>query len=518
MIGDVLSVKINPTAYQAEIIISGFPTGQTYIMGFGENTTTGSPAAPKVKFTVLSSGFDNNTDPTTLYRTIYGLTGLRLPYPNQLSKDETTNPSGMMLKMVLSDFIYKNDSQITVDILSGFYISGYGNSNSTGNNAISSYSVVNQSALQYPKVIANWSWPPYDRITKSTHPLRCVAFHRSAQQGKPVRAVKFIANDEHGNYMSGIITDATIDNSMPDAVPVIEYIYNVPTTGFTTGDYVSGNFHAFPWYGDTGSVLKTDDGVNSPGGTAYAPLPLLCDTSGNYGITVVVVDSITGNNLAGEVVNLASFDTGNPPPAYATIHSGARAIVGYNNTGRARNDIGAGIIYLKSGNHFFASGTANYGNTPKTYGIITRFPGESKDNVTISNQNGDKNLSNKIHVSGIRLVSSSSETFTDVTNLWLNDCFINNNGNALVYNNSKWYVTHCLVPALKQGFRPFSTEQTPPVLIRGNNLSGFAAGKALYTNCVIGNIRTTGDTNYFASIMVVNGGLGMPTTPILAYN
>lgn len=508
-IGDIISISINPTAWQAEIDISGMGTGANYNLGFGPGNSIISPYLPKIIFNVNSSGFNDNGEPISISRTVYGTTGIRKPYPNESQKDEVASNGNIKLKVALSEYIYQKDSNITANILSGYYTSGALISSGATN-----FSVTNNSNLDYPKVIANWSWPRYERVTSSTYPMRCVAFHKFGQQGRPVRVVKFIANDEHNNFYSGSTLSPTIDSNIGDAVPVIEYIHNIPFTSFYNGDNVTGNFIAYPWIGDTGSILNTNDKLYTFPTVNYAPFRVLNDYSGTYGVTVVVVDPVTGNNNVGQAVDLSSFNLNSPPPAYATINSGALAISVYNNSNRGRNDIGAGIILLKTGNHFWVSGSSSYGATPKTNVIISRYPGVDINSVNISNANGNSSISSLTQISGINLTSSAAITFNNIQNLWFHKCNFDLGGAALVYGNGNWSVTNSICKIISQGLAAYSTQVTPVILNRGNIITGVFNIKF---NTAIGNLFTSGNTSDYR-FFSKDAGVTQSVVPIFAYN
>ena len=133
------------------------------------------------------------------------------------NNDETVSASRLTVTIALSDFIYPGDTA-TANLRSGLYKQG------SSSAAASAVAVVNQSILVTPRVIGNWSWPGWQRITGTNFDLRCVVFHRSGQSGRPVRVVKFWATDQHGHSVTNFVTNPTIDPSVADAVPVIEYV------------------------------------------------------------------------------------------------------------------------------------------------------------------------------------------------------------------------------------------------------------------------------------------------------
>ena len=244
------------TGWVAEIDVTSLATGGTYALGIGTNN---SPAAANIVCTVTSSAYDTSGNATTATRTIYGTHQLRKvynsgytpPYPN----DETTVSSTTTLRIALSDFVYSSDT-LTCNVAAGIYTNG------TASNAASNVTVTNNSTLAYPKAIANWSWPGFQRITGSTFTLRAVGFQRHAKNKKPIAAMIFSCSDAHSHTNTATVNDMTIDSGMADAVKVPEYIGTMPTTNFTQADLIACNFKAVPWIGDSGAIMDTSDGVN----------------------------------------------------------------------------------------------------------------------------------------------------------------------------------------------------------------------------------------------------------------
>lgn len=461
--GDITAVRISSdTAYSgwvAEVDISGLSTGGTYDFGLGTNN---DPTNAKMVFTVTSQGYDDSGNATTMTRTVYGTNYVRKIYPNNAQANETDNGGSVTVRVALSDYIYSGDI-VTVTIGSSFYTQG------SGNNTVSGLSVTNNSIETYPKVIANWSWPGYDRITGSTFKLRAVAFHRSAQQGRPVRAVKYTCADQHSNTVTTTVTSPSIDGTISDAVPVVEYVGTLSTAALTQGDTLTCNFQAYPWYGDSNSVLNTGDGVNTMPTPLYAPQYYLVDTSNTYGVTVAVVDSVAGNNGTGAAIDYASFNYQNPPAAFLNIYAAANAIAAYNNTNHSRNNTGAGIIYLKEGSHVWTGGTVTAGGqaTAVPWVTVTKFPGTTRANVLISSASSTKQVGEHLKIEDAKITNSTTIGFTGMDAVWVHNSDIAPTGAATFYINTVNYFTNSQIYNNAE-LVVYSTVNASRALIRGN--------------------------------------------------
>ena len=464
--GDITAVRITNDArgegWVAEIDITGLSTGGTYNFNLGTNnaTTTNTPY-----FTVTSQGYDNSGNATTITRTVYATNYERKIYPSDATANETAGAGFVTVRVALSDWIYSSDT-LTFTAPATFYTQG------SGNNTVSGLSVTNNSVEAYPKVIANWSYPGYSRITGSTFNLRAVAFHRSAQQGRPVRAVKYTCADQHSNTATNIVTSPTIDGTLGDAEPVIEYIGTINTSGLTQGDVLTCNFIAYPWYGDSGSILNTGDGANTMPTPLYAPQTYLLDKTGAYGSTVAVVDPVSGVNATGVAVDSATFNGTNDNATthpFLNIFAAANAIAAYNNTNHSRNDVGGGVIYLKEGSHVWTGGTLTAGAkaNANAWVTVTKFPGATRANVLISSAGNDKLLAHKLKLEDVRITNSTVIGFTGMDSVWVNNSDIYPTAAATFYTNTLLYITGSNINDNGE-MLPYSTVTASRALIRGS--------------------------------------------------
>ncbi len=515
--GDILSATIIAEGDRADITIEGLSTGGTYAMGLGTDNVI-SAAIPKIAFYVTSLGYDDNGNAITQQRMVYATKQTRKAYPNNAQNEESTSGGNVTVRVWLNDFIYSTDksgignsgTDIVAEVQAGFYTQG------TANNAKRNLTVTNSSTLPHRKVIANWTWPGYHRITGSDFTLRCCAFHHHGNYGRPVRCVVFSATDGT-NTVTQTVLSPTIDGSMPDQVPVQEYIATLSTSTLTQGAVITCNFIAYPWVGDSTCILDTSAGTAAPT-PLYGPQKLLCDKSGTYGITCALVDPTGSDAGANTVYDEGSFD---PVTAYKflTIGKAASAIAAYNNTNHTRNDVGGGIVYLNAGSYNWVGSSNSYGSTPDTWITVTPTSGVSRASVNISGQSGNSDISDRICLRGVTITSTALNTFTGMLAMWFDDCEWNTTGTGVVNNigGTNW-VTHGNAILLSQGFRPNSTQNVSFGLVRGVDLSGFDESIVVYT--VVGNKKTgayTPSGTFFA-----NDYLGMtspdPFNWILAFN
>ena len=90
--------------------------------------------------------------------------------------------------------MYSGDSNITANILAGFYVNG------VSNNAASSVTITNLSQQPYPKVIANWSDTGFRFEPNGTNfTLRAIAFSKWGQSGRQVVGGRAIVTDSLGS-------------------------------------------------------------------------------------------------------------------------------------------------------------------------------------------------------------------------------------------------------------------------------------------------------------------------------
>ncbi len=485
--GDILAVAIGAEGWYADVTIEGVGTGGTYDLGLGQ---FGDPdaGAPTLSILVTSMGFDDTGSPITVTRTVYGTKQVRKPFPNAGERQETAAGGNVTVRVALSDYVYAKDkagagnagTDPVATLRAGLYTQG-----GTASKAAASVPVANNSTWAYPKVVGNWSWPAYEK-RGATFKLSAIAMHSSAQQGRPVRCVRFTATDGT-NTASTIVTEPVVDSSRGDAMPVVEYVATMSAANLTQGAVLTENFQAFPWIGDAASVLDTSTGTPQPT-PLFGPARSVCDKTGAYAQTFAIVDT-AGNDATGGV----GVDLANPPAPFATIAGALTALRNANSSLYARNNPGGSTVYLRAGNHAWIGGTYTAGTTPDAWVTITRFPGLAVGNVTISGASGGKAASARALVRGVTWTAqSASGAISGQTHLWVDQCNINAPvaNQPPFYVNTVWYMTRCTITALNQGLRPFSTTNAAPAIIRGNTSITGAQTGSCRAYMTVGNLFT----------------------------
>jgi len=505
--GDISAIRIASAAahngWVAEIDISGLSPGGTYALGLGTNN---DPSTAKIVFTVTSSGYDATGVLGTIQRTVYGTHQVRKPSPNQATNDESGT---VTVRVSLSDFVFTGDT-LTATIASGFYTQG-----GTPTNSVSSFAVTNNSTLAHPKVIANWSWPGWQKVSGPSFDVRCVAFHRSAINGKPVACVIFTATDQHSHSVSVTVAAATIDPLMGDYGEVSEYIATISTSTFTAGDQITVNFKAYPWVGNSGATLDTSDGVNSQPTPKYAPQFYVYD-GGTYGTSAAVVDSTFGSDTTGVAVDEKTFDSLSPPPAFRTINKAVAAVNSRNNTVYGRNDA-AGSVHLKAGNHTWTGASNSISATVgKVWCTVQPLGSTPRASVIINAVSGTQGFAGtpvKVWNCSINVATGPVSLFTDITYMWMDQCTFVCNGTTAIYQTVLYYMTRNSIGAIAHDLTPFGGEVSNAALIRGNDLYG-CGGTPVWTT--LGNTNSVIHQNIFSNEPV--GGPTANTMPILAFN
>lgn len=510
--GDVASVAIDARGWTATITITGLNTGGTYNLGYG---SFNAPSSTTPYFSVTSMGYDDTGTAITVSRRVYLTQVLRKPYPSDSSKDESYSVPTLTLKMALSDFIFAKDStNLTFTAPAGWYAQG-----GTNVSASSAISVTDNSTLNYPRVIANWSWPSWDQITGNSWQVRAVAFHRSAQNGRPIRAAKFTASDTHSHTTSAVyVTAPTIDSTIGDAVPIPEYIATMDATSLTQGDTITVNGVFYPWVGDSGSVLDTNDGTNSLPTPLYTNQKWLNNKTGGYGGAKVGV-STTGNDGTGAASNSESGAFVNP---FATIGAAYNAAQTYNNANYSHNDGGGVTIYIDTGSYAFAGATVTDRDTvPATWVIITKRTSATKSGVVLNSVSGGNRLNPKMRFKDLTFNINTGSSLFPSQYLWMDGCILNSSASDIwsSFNLGYWTRNTCTGSGWAMGFAAFASENDPPALTRGNDFTGQGAPvNQVYT--VIGNKSTAGNNNNKFSFQTSNGGGSRPVPlgAILAFN
>lgn len=444
------------------------------------------------------------------------------------AKDARDTGSALVTLVALSDYIYNDDNTgagksgtaPTVTIPAAF-ITNTGGASQTSN-ALTAAAVTQNSAAPYSAipVQAAWAWPPYQKYD-ATSKLRVAAYHRDGREGKPVAAVKFTVTDTSAHTYTETVTVPTIDASMGDAEPVLEYVTTGDiTTGLTQGETLTATFVAYPWVGDASAICD----ATAIGGT----IPLLGtitgvnDKAGTYGVTCALVDDVAGSDAGAlTVYDAATF---NPATAYKflTIAKAARAIRDYNNTNRSRDRVDAGIIYCNAGTYVWMGATISggYGTTASTWVTVKPAAGVARADVVIDATSGNTDMGDRVKLENITLTSATSNTFSGCLAMWLDNCTINSTGTALWNDNlQNVWLTRCTIPNCDQGLiSPQNAVTQAFPLVRGCDLTSF--DKTIHCYTVIGNKSAGNSTSsvFFKDNLTNTMSLAPPTNVIFAHN
>jgi hypothetical protein len=264
--------------------------------------------------------------------------------------------------------------------------------------------------------------------------------------------------------VSTTINDMTVDSSINDAVKVVEYIGTFSAEQINTltqGDLVTVNFKAYPWVGDSSTIMDTSDGINSQPTPRYAPQYYINDRLGTFGTAAAVVDAASGNDTTCVAVSEAVFNANpndnaaNTSPC-ATINKAIVLIRAWNaaNSSPSRTDE-AGTVWVKAGTYTWTGASvsigANSGTNPNTaWLIVSSFPGVSRDSVIINGITSttyNKTGNSPLKVSGVTVnvvAGSPVEIFNATASnnyLWLhNNSLTMTSGMTLAYNYGVAYL------------------------------------------------------------------------------
>lgn len=512
--GDILAVRIlgstatcgaSGNGWIAEIDLDGLAAGGSYSLGYG---TDNDPSGAKIVLTVTSPGYDTSGSTTTIQRTVYGTRQVRKIYPNHAQLDESTSGGTLTVRVALSDFIYSVDT-VTATIASGFY---------TGSNAVSGLSCTNGSTQAYPTSIGRWAWPvQYDRVT-GNFTLEAVIFNRHARNGKPLAAVKFTVTDGT-NSVNYTVTDMTVSAAdAGDQYSVLVYAATVNVSTLTQGQTLTCNFEAYPWVGDSGSVLKSDLVANGGVGIAQpserlGPLELLCDKTGAYSGAFVVVDPTNGQlsnattwvytSRAAAEAAYASANTN----SYRTAGYAFDALKAWNNANKGHNDPGGGTVLLVGSYTWNSTGRYAASGTMKTWVTVTRLSTVAKASAIWAGDSSSFLRTLRLKLEDISIGGASTLLSDDATTnnaLWLHNTAFNNSFDGSVLGWTVAYATKNTVTAFRNGFAVNSATKCPWALVRGNIMPTATTPSGtrnadLY--CVVGNKnvklrpRAHGDTS-----------------------
>lgn len=463
-------------------------TNLAFFNGFATNNTL--TATNGITLIGTEMGFDTNATGVQRQWTNYGTKFVRRPYPlqttNDIHPDAVTNS---VPRIWTSTWFSRYASNITASIRNGAWAST--NGAAFTNCMATNMTVINESIMEYPKVIANWSWPGWNRETNSTMRLRVVGFHGfSVGFGQPLACVKFIVRDQSGNNYTNIATKMTVDwplfNSIFEyvfglAFPFGEYISDIPLAGFVNLDQLRCDFLAYPWVGDTNAVFDTTRNIYTGITALPTSITNLCDRLMTYTDIIAVVDPGLGG--AG-----ARATNGSPTGVHSnlwftTIGKALEQVCASNNVIWNHNDAGGATIHLTSNVVATLGASLTYGIPwqSKAWCVIKPYPGHA---VNLTTQTSGQRMSNVVQF--VNITFGGSAAFFSDENLgpWFNACTLTNTSVGIAQNCPVLWATGCRIPKLTQGLRANSIQNTS-WNVRQCNLEEFATTIGIRTT--IGN-------------------------------
>ncbi len=353
-LGDV-TAAVRSDGWSLDLTVEGFAVGASYAFGLGTNNA--DLASAKLTLSLTSPGFDSSGNSTTRSRTVAGTKAVRLPYPNQNSLNETSSGGNLVVRVALSEPIYSGDTSVTLSALSGLVVNSGGAGQSS--NAASGVVVTNSSTLGYPKVVGRWAWPGFERWTGDTL-VEAVVFHHFGRDAKPVACVKFDATDALGNSAAQqVATSMGKTTRTGDANVVSVYSATIPVSNLTQGQVVTARFRAYPWIGDSTSVLDSAVGADGIAAPAADLTPLMGFIDKNNALAVYASVDGTNGSAGGAAASTAAAARLTP---FLTLAQALTALKARNNSVNSRNTLDNCYVLMQPGN-YTGPGTFTGSNT-----------------------------------------------------------------------------------------------------------------------------------------------------------
>lgn len=324
------ALAVNSDGWTLDATIAGAKDGGAY-SGLNDKAT------PGLALTVRSRSWDSTGAETTLDRTVYATSVVRKSYPDGTSLQETEDGSDCDVVFSLSNYIHADDQIVSAAIASGFFTDsgtgGSGNANAGGTN-----SVTNNSTQAYYQPQACWLTPPLERVTASDWAPRLFVMHRYAQQGRPVKAVKFTATDESGNSVTSTVTALSHRQYSASGLYANWFEPDWDLSSLTDGDIITVDATIYPWVGNSFTLSTDADAYPSPN---ICVLKAVCDVGGTYGTVYAYVDGVGAGTPA------ASTDAATAAAApFASISAAATAAIALNNSTYGRNSLSGVTIRI----------------------------------------------------------------------------------------------------------------------------------------------------------------------------
>ena len=471
-VGDIIGLEVETNGWVLRATISGLNTNGMFYSGF---RTNGTPSLTnKLALSVTGSGYVG-TSSAVVGRAVYATKHLRFPYPLEQTNDFNAQGSDVVIRLSLSEYVCAGDT-VTAFALAGYYAST--NGSGTNASAFTAQTVTNSSTLISPTPFGKWAVVPMQQITNSTMRVKSSDWHWAARDGKPVAAVKYVANDEHSNTNTVTVTSMTWDPALRAAV----YVADMDISTFTNGDKIAVNRTVYPWIGT--NLFQTTNGahVTSP----FYTLTNLCDRTRQFGNSYAVVDAANGS-ASGVVVSHTNWNPNAVPVPFLTIDAALVAAKLSNSIWFGHLDTAGAVIMLTNGSYTYTGASGSLGTNGRTHTVITRHPSAGKMETIIGNQSGNAAAGYWTTIRGLNITNNSSLNYwSNGGFVWWDECLINAlcNGLAFQYGETAQYFTSCTFSNTPQGLRGYSNRSAPAPLVAGND---FFIPVTADAYCIIGN-------------------------------
>lgn len=431
----------------------------TYNLATNGVITSSNAVAITVHTPAIVNGSSNY-----LERTIVATDILRWAYPYNTNQGAVQNGAEVIVWDALSDYIYAGDTIIN-------YTNG---ANSYSNHAAASFVATNNSLLTFPYPKGNWMTTGLSRETGAVMYVELFAEHRSAQQFRPVRQVKFIATGvTSGHRYTNIQTEMKIDEDvyglssvhLGDALPSARYIGEITTSGFNDLELVTVDFEIEGWWGTNWTTQWNWYSMPTP-----LPARLTNYFDRNNVFNKFAVVNIGGNNASGSVTSGVAPSSVPLAGCFTNIALAWNALQATNNnfTGIAQ---AIGMIYVVNGITNYPGGAVSL-NRGSSWTIIQGFPG-NEPTITTSLGGGSSAHNEAVKFKNMTISLASGTLVSGCDYVAMEDVTMNSDTTGLLQNCPVVYWQRGSIPRLGQGLRSFTTQNTTMALVRGVDLEGF---------------------------------------------
>ena len=297
----------------------------------GLTSLVGTCIPSALTLSVSDPGYDASGNVVIVSRTITGVSVVRRQWPNGGTKMITTDGTDLTLLISLDDWVYSATTIVSVNIGGTFY---------TGCTAGNTGTVVlNSSQTAYTKPVFGWMNAQHAYVPAGTLAVEAVAFHRHAQSGRQVAAIKFTGTDGTNSTATSTVAATTLSAIQTQGNIAEVYAATLNTSGLTQG-ICTVNAIVYPWLGDSTAVLNlATDGPAWPTSLPYIPLRFYTDPAATYGGGIAYVQV---GASGGTVSNVAATARAAPFPTPAAAMN---ALATWNNTSSA----GHSVLHLDHG-------------------------------------------------------------------------------------------------------------------------------------------------------------------------